>query len=98
MSKELRSSKNLQVIINPAAGVGRPILQALNSGLKDTGIEWDVNITHKAGDAERLAREAVENGADLVGVQAAMAALWKSHLPCAAHLRPWQFSLAAPPM
>ncbi len=56
------------MIINPAAGVGRPILQALNAGLKDTGIEWDVSITHKAGDAERLAKEAVEDGADIVGV------------------------------
>jgi YegS/Rv2252/BmrU family lipid kinase len=27
-----------------------------------------VSITHKAGDAERLAKEAVENGADIVGV------------------------------
>ena len=68
VSKESRSSKKLQVIINPAAGVGRPILQALNSGLKGTGIEWDVSITHKAGDAERLAKEAVEDGADIVGV------------------------------
>ena len=68
MSNESRSSKKLQVIINPAAGVGRPILQALNAGLKDTGIEWDVSITHKAGDAERLAKEAVEDGADIVGV------------------------------
>jgi YegS/Rv2252/BmrU family lipid kinase len=68
MNNESRSLKKLQVIINPAAGVGRPILQALNAGLKDTGIEWDVSITHKAGDAERLAKEAVENGADIVGV------------------------------
>ncbi len=68
MSNESRSIRKLQVIINPAAGVGRPILQALNTGLKDTGVEWDVSITHKAGDAERLAREAVENGADIVGV------------------------------
>ena len=60
--------KKLQVIINPAAGVGRPILQALNSQLKDSGIEWDVSITHKAGDAERLAKMAVEDGADIVGV------------------------------
>ena len=60
--------KKLQVIINPAAGVGRPILQALNSGLKDSGIEWDVSITHKAGDAKRLAKKAVEDGADVVGV------------------------------
>jgi YegS/Rv2252/BmrU family lipid kinase len=68
MSEESRLSKKLQVIINPAAGVGRPILQALNSKLKDTGIEWDVSITHKAGDAERLAKKAVEDGADIVGV------------------------------
>ena len=68
MSKESILPKKLQVIINPAAGVGRPILQALNTGLKDTGIDWDVSITHKAGDAERLAKAAVENGADIVGV------------------------------
>ena len=68
MSGEARSFKRMQVIVNPAAGVGRPILQALNSRLKDSGIEWDVSITHKAGDAERLAKKAVEDGADLVGV------------------------------
>ena len=60
--------KKMQVIINPAAGVGRPILQALNSQLKDSGVEWDVSITHKAGDAQRLAKKAVEDGADIVGV------------------------------
>ena len=68
MSEHSRSSKKLQVIINPAAGVGRPILQALNNGLKDSGIDWDVSITHKAGDAERLAKKAVDDGADIVGV------------------------------
>jgi diacylglycerol kinase (ATP) len=68
MSEASRLSKKLQVIINPAAGVGRPILQALNSRLKDSGIEWDVSITHKAGDAERLAKKAVADGADVVGV------------------------------
>ena len=68
MSNKLRSPKKLQVIINPAAGVGRPILQALNSGLKNTEIEWDVSITHKPGDAERLAKQAIEDGADIVGV------------------------------
>ena len=66
MSEDPR--KKLQVIINPAAGVGRPILQALNHGLKDSGIEWDVSITHQAGDAERLAKKAVEAGTDMVGV------------------------------
>ena len=68
MSKESRSFKKLQVIINPAAGVGHPILHVLNSKLKDSGFEWDVSITHKAGDAERLAKKAIEDGADIVGV------------------------------
>jgi diacylglycerol kinase (ATP) len=68
MSNKSQSFRKLQVIINPAAGVGRPILQALNSGLKNTGIDWDVSITHKPGDAERLAKQAVEDGADIVGV------------------------------
>src|SRR5215207_7198386 len=68
VSEESRFFKKLQVIVNPAAGIGRPVLQALNSSLKDSGIEWDVSVTHKAGDAERLAKKAVEDGADLVGV------------------------------
>ena len=67
-SEEANLSKKMQVIINPAAGIGRPILQALNGQLKGSGIEWDVSITHKAGDAERLAKKAIENGADIVGV------------------------------
>ena len=68
MSDDSRTRKKLQVIINPAAGVGRPILQALNNGFKDSTIEWDASITHKAGDAERLAKKALEDGADIVGV------------------------------
>jgi YegS/Rv2252/BmrU family lipid kinase len=68
MNAGSRSFKKLQVIINPAAGVGHPILQALNSGFQDSAIEWDASITHKAGDAERLAKQAVEDGADIVGV------------------------------
>ena len=68
MSNKSQSFRKLQVIINPAPGVGRPILQALNSGLKNTGIDWDVSITHKPGHAERLAKQAIEDGADIVGV------------------------------
>lgn len=56
----------IQVLINPAAGVDRPILGLLNTEFGDTGIEWDVRITHKAGDASKFAREAVEAGYDMV--------------------------------
>ena len=58
--------KKLMVIINPAAGVDRPILGLLNAAMNQAGIEWDVRITHKAGDARRLAREAAASGWDMV--------------------------------
>ncbi len=58
--------KKLMVIINPAAGVDRPILGLLNSAMNQAGIEWDVRITHKANDARRMAKEAAESGWDLV--------------------------------
>jgi diacylglycerol kinase (ATP) len=58
--------KKLCVVINPAAGVDRPILGNINNAFKDTDVFWDVKITHKAGDAQRLAKEAVEQGFDVV--------------------------------
>src|SRR5687768_13322903 len=68
MSEQSRLFRNMQGVSSPAAGGGRPIVQALNTGLIDSGVEGDVSITHKAGDAERLAKKAVEDGADVVGV------------------------------
>ena len=58
--------KKLMVIINPAAGVDRPILGFLNAAMNRVGIEWDVRITHKANDARRLAKEAAKSGWDIV--------------------------------
>ena len=58
--------KKLMVIINPAAGVDRPILGLLNTAMNQAGIEWDVRLTHKANDARRLAKEAAESGWDIV--------------------------------
>lgn len=58
--------KRLHVIINPAAGQDHPFLQIFNRSFQEAGIDWDLFITKKAGDAERLAREAVEAGADVV--------------------------------
>ncbi len=54
------------VIVNPAAGQDHPFLQTINSTFRDAGIDWDLRITKQAGDGIRLAREAVENGADVV--------------------------------
>jgi len=58
--------KRIHVVINPAAGQDQPILNVLNDVFHPAGIEWDISITHKFGDATRLAKEAVASGVDLV--------------------------------
>ncbi len=56
----------LQVILNPAAGQDEAVLPTLNRVFREADIEWDVSLTHERGDARRLAREAVQAGAELV--------------------------------
>lgn len=68
MSENAPVYKRIHVIVNPAAGQDRPILGTLNRVFHAAGVDWDVFVTKKAGDAERLAREAVEVGAEAVGV------------------------------
>ena len=58
--------KNIHVIINPAAGHNEPILNTLNDVFHHYGLDWEVSITHKFGDATRLAQEAAARGMDLV--------------------------------
>jgi diacylglycerol kinase (ATP) len=58
--------KRIHVVINPAAGHDEPILHTLNSVFRPAGVDWDISITHKFGDATRLAREAAAAGVDLV--------------------------------
>ncbi len=59
---------NVFVIINPASGQDRPILGTLNRVFHAAGVNWEVGLTRRAGDAQRLAREAVLAGADAVAV------------------------------
>ncbi|WP_119067446.1 diacylglycerol/lipid kinase family protein [Aggregatilinea lenta] len=58
--------KRVHVIINPAAGKDRPILKTLNTVFNDMNVDWDAFVTKHEGDAERMAREAVEAGVDAV--------------------------------
>jgi diacylglycerol kinase (ATP) len=58
--------KHVQVIINPAAGRDEPILNTLNDVFRKHQVDWDVSITKKFGDATMFARQAAENGVDLV--------------------------------
>ena len=56
----------VHVIINPAAGQDEPILNVLNDVFHPAGVAWEISLTHKSGDATRLAAEAAAAGVDLV--------------------------------
>lgn len=58
----------IKVIANPGAGQPEPVLSILNQTLGEAGIDWDVDVTHASGDAFTAARQAAEQGYDLVGV------------------------------
>jgi len=58
----------IKVIANPGAGQPEPVLSVLNDTLGEAGIEWDVDVTHAAGDGFKAARRAAEQGYDLIGV------------------------------
>ncbi len=53
-------------VINPAAGQDQPILKLLNAVFQKHNIDWDISITKARGDGQRLARQAAQQGADLV--------------------------------
>jgi diacylglycerol kinase (ATP) len=63
-----RIPKRVMAIVNPAAGQDQPILKTLNAIFKKNNVDWDISITKVAGDGQRLAREAVQAGVDLVVV------------------------------
>jgi diacylglycerol kinase (ATP) len=58
--------QRVHVVINPAAGQNEPILNVLNEVFHPAGVDWDISLTHKSGDATRLAAEAAASGVDLV--------------------------------
>jgi YegS/Rv2252/BmrU family lipid kinase len=60
------SFKRVHVVINPASGQDEPILNRLNAVFHTSGIDWDISLTKRDGDATRMARAAAENGADVV--------------------------------
>ena len=46
-------ARKIHVIINPASGQPQPILNTLNDVFHPAGIDWEVSITQKSGDAEQ---------------------------------------------
>lgn len=62
------ADKRIKVIINPAAGKEQPVLAQLNAVFQDRGVDWDIAITKRAGDARRFAEEADGEEFDVVAV------------------------------
>lgn len=60
------SFERAHVIINPASGSNEPILNQLNSVFYAAGVDWDVSLTKRSGDARRQAAAAAESGAEVV--------------------------------
>lgn len=60
-------TKKVHIVINPAAGQPKPILNQFNDVLYPAGVDWSVSITLKSGDATRFARQAIAEGAEAIG-------------------------------
>ena len=59
--------KTIHVVINPASGKNEPIINVLNDVFHQyDDVDWSISVTKKYGDATEQAREAAQNGADLV--------------------------------
>ena len=63
-----KTPQQVFVVINPAAGQDQPILKSLNKIFHENEVDWDIAITKDRGDGQRLARDAVQSGVDLVMV------------------------------
>ncbi len=60
--------RRVPVIVNPASGPDRPVLKILNRAFQAAGADWDIYLTKKAGDAQRLAEELMRTGAEVIAV------------------------------
>ncbi len=62
------SNRFIQIIANPGAGQEGLNLKTVQNIFAAYPVEWDIRITKQAGDAERMAKEAAEAGADVVAI------------------------------
>ena len=54
------------VVANPAAGQGNFDVKELNARFTAADVDWEVYFTKKYGDGERMARRALDEGADVI--------------------------------
>jgi diacylglycerol kinase (ATP) len=60
-------TKKVHIVINPASGQPQPILNQINYVFYPAGVQWDISLTQKSGDATRFARQAIADGTEVVG-------------------------------
>ncbi|MGD0005425.1 MAG: diacylglycerol kinase family protein [Anaerolineaceae bacterium] len=58
----------LTVILNPAAGQNSPLLKTFNRVFHEAGYQWDIRLTNQFGDGQHHARQAIQEGVDIVAV------------------------------
>lgn len=58
--------RNIHFVVNPAAGKPEPLLHTINGVLHPYDLEWDIRLTRQDGDGQRLARQSIADGADLI--------------------------------
>lgn len=59
-------ARRVFIVANPAAGQNNFDVKGLNTLFGDAGIDWHVEFTKQAGDGLRFARQAAEEGVDVV--------------------------------
>lgn len=60
--------RSVTVIVNPAAGQDKPFLKQMNTLFKDAGLDYEVMVTKKTGDATWFAQKAIDTSASIVAV------------------------------
>lgn len=63
----MKKIKKIHIIVNPASGKHEAVLPVLHEAFKDSGIQWDVTVTHHMSDTARMSREYADK-ADVLGV------------------------------
>ncbi len=62
----MTDKNRIHIVINPAAGKDEPILNTINDVFHQHDIDWGVSVTRRFGDATAFARQAAEEGFDIV--------------------------------
>lgn len=63
-----KAFKSIHVIANPVAGQDDTVIAALNDALHESPFDWQISVTHKYGDGARLAKQAIDDGAECIAV------------------------------